>query len=597
MPSFPLCICSSLMILIVGLFRKLPKRWMPRKAVVWLWLIIALRMLVPWDASVKLPVRCGVAYCTQQIERVLQPLWTDVLDNETEEKIKNDSAPVGTQKGADRLITPEEDKSGTSDKEIVISVSGRKEMTFEKWIPLFWFFGTVCAALILWYRGRPENVVLREAIPLTPDECRQIIDYIHLANQKKLPLSRFGFTRKGTPLRPLLVSDRINTPVTVGIFRQKIILSKTMTSEEPAQLAYVLLHEVQHVRGYDNLVKLLVLAAVCVHWFNPLAWHMFSLLSQDIEMACDDSVLRLIGESQKKNYANSILLLATKKSDFQAAQSGFVKNSFKKRFVAIIEYRDNSKGMMLGFLIILCVLMTSFVQADITQKDKKETTIEESKDQKKENRTEKVTDAESLKDDEKNETVSIQWLRKICFKNNGDFVSEERRSFNKEKKIETHTIRYAANSPKTKQTIYQLNGNGNRMTGISYYEDGTPTGVQYHYLYVNSELPKEIRSEFGTSTLIETFRYDKYGNEVYRETKKLDAGLLSKRTTQNYYNHDTGLLMESKSVLKFYPADITMDIEMQKERSLYEYDALGRMVKEIFYDDDQEGGWYEYYYD
>lgn len=94
----------------------------------------------------------------------------------------------------------------------------------------------------------------------------------------------------------------------MGLFRPKIYLPSTLTETERG---YILRHEQYHLRHRDHVVKLLSFLALCVHWFNPLVWTAFILAGKDMEMRCDEAVVRELGEDIRADYSASLLSLAT----------------------------------------------------------------------------------------------------------------------------------------------------------------------------------------------------------------------------------------------------------------------------------------------
>ena len=91
-------------------------------------------------------------------------------------------------------------------------------------------------------------------------------------------------------------SDRIAAPLTYGIWKPVILMPKQFDLDNDKQLAYILTHEYIHIRRFDTVTKLLLTAALCIHWFNPLAWVMFCLANRDMELSCDEAVVRSFGE-------------------------------------------------------------------------------------------------------------------------------------------------------------------------------------------------------------------------------------------------------------------------------------------------------------
>ena len=109
----------------------------------------------------------------------------------------------------------------------------------------------------------------------------------------------------GLNRRPrLVVSSTLPSPVTMGLLSPVII----MPGDFPAERAYyVFLHELTHIRRMDGVYKWLVEAAVCLHWFNPLVWAAYFLMSRDIELACDERVIKYLDGRGRKEYSLALL--------------------------------------------------------------------------------------------------------------------------------------------------------------------------------------------------------------------------------------------------------------------------------------------------
>lgn len=106
----------------------------------------------------------------------------------------------------------------------------------------------------------------------------------------------------------VFASDYIGTPFVLGLFRPRIYLPSSLPERERG---YILLHERRHIRRLDPLFRLLGFAALCLHWFNPLVWLAFVLSGRDMEMSCDEAVLRTLGEGVRADYSVSLLRLAS----------------------------------------------------------------------------------------------------------------------------------------------------------------------------------------------------------------------------------------------------------------------------------------------
>ncbi len=149
----------------------------------------------------------------------------------------------------------------------------------------------------------------------------------------------------GHPLRrPVEVrtSDRISAPLTYGILRPVILLPEGFDCGDAAQLGYVLTHEWVHIRRFDGLAKLLIAAAACLHWWNPFVWVLSALFNRDLELACDEEVVRRHGVASRAAYARALITLEERKSGLAPFCSSFNHNAMEERIVAIMKIRNLS---------------------------------------------------------------------------------------------------------------------------------------------------------------------------------------------------------------------------------------------------------------
>jgi len=133
--------------------------------------------------------------------------------------------------------------------------------------------------------------------------------------------------------------DTITTPLTYGIFRPVVLLPKNLDYNDEKQLALILTHEFTHIKRFDTLKKWILATSVCVHWFNPFVWMMYILANRDIELYCDEKVLRKFGENMKPTYARALLRLEEKKIGLSPMISSFSKNSTEERIISIMKTR------------------------------------------------------------------------------------------------------------------------------------------------------------------------------------------------------------------------------------------------------------------
>lgn len=109
-------------------------------------------------------------------------------------------------------------------------------------------------------------------------------------------------------------SGRISAPLTYGLIAPVILMPETMKWEEGRELSYVLEHEFVHIRRLDGATKFFLTVGLCIHWFNPLVWAMYMLANRDLELSCDETVVRRFGEDTRACYARTLIHMEEKKS-------------------------------------------------------------------------------------------------------------------------------------------------------------------------------------------------------------------------------------------------------------------------------------------
>lgn len=164
-------------------------------------------------------------------------------------------------------------------------------------------------------------------------------------------------------------SERIHTPFLLGIFDPRIYLPVGLPQEERA---YVLAHELVHLKRRDYLVKTLAWLAVSLHWFNPAVWLAYGLMARDMEMSCDERVIRRLGEGSKKAYSKALLAISGASGEaagrrvLTVTPLGFGENDIRRRVKNILAYR----GVRIGTGVILAALLVAlglFLMTDVKE--------------------------------------------------------------------------------------------------------------------------------------------------------------------------------------------------------------------------------------
>ncbi|OUQ56376.1 hypothetical protein B5E56_12915 [Flavonifractor sp. An112] len=134
----------------------------------------------------------------------------------------------------------------------------------------------------------------------------------------------------------IYLADHISTPFVLGLVRPRIYLPSTLTQGE---MGYIIRHERYHIRHGDHVVKVLAFAGLCLHWFNPLVWAAFILAGKDMEMRCDEAVVRQLGERVKADYSASLLALATGRLTIAGTPLAFGEGDPKGRIRNLLRWK------------------------------------------------------------------------------------------------------------------------------------------------------------------------------------------------------------------------------------------------------------------
>lgn len=147
-------------------------------------------------------------------------------------------------------------------------------------------------------------------------------------------------------------SEAVVSPFILGVVSPCIYLPFSLKEEE---LMCVLAHEKAHIRRGDHLWKPLGFLILAVHWFNPLVWIAFVCLCRDIELACDEKVMRQIGEDKKKLYSYALLNCSVSHKMIAACPLAFGEVGVKLRIKNVLSYKKPTFWIML-ISILACVV-------------------------------------------------------------------------------------------------------------------------------------------------------------------------------------------------------------------------------------------------
>ena len=302
---------GTVIILLIVVLRAVLINRLPKKTFLILWWIALIRLLVPF--SIK---------SVTSIYSLLQSIYSDINPVRTAQTTTflpiHGNMPEIANGLSEAMVQRTESISILS----VIWLAG-----------LLLCFGFFAVSYIKCYRE------FRFSLPVEND--------ILEAWKEKHPLKRSLSIRQ---------TETIAAPLSYGVIRPVILMPKNTEWKNIYQLRYVLEHEYVHIRRLDMLTKLIMIAAVCIHWFNPLVWVMYILFNKDLELSCDETVVRRFGMDIKSVYATALISMEEKKSGLTPLCNSFSKNAIEERIRAIMKIKKTSKfAVMISAVLVIGV--------------------------------------------------------------------------------------------------------------------------------------------------------------------------------------------------------------------------------------------------
>lgn len=322
MSLLQMSVTAGVLILGVILLRTLFLHRLPKRVMLMLWEIAILRLLLPVSIALPLPDLSRLdASCVQSEE---YPANAEAAD-ESEIGVAEENQSIAV------MVSHQTDRVG---------------------FKVFYAAGVlIMAAGSLFFYLR-DSRIFREGLPMPEKERSNLISAAAITGKE---LAQFQKVR-------LQISDRTATPVTYGVFHPAIVFPKGMCLSREQETGFYLRHELVHIKNHDNLKKLIAHMALCIHWFNPLVWAMYLFFNRDIELLCDEIVIRKNKEI-RKDYALALVLMAQQRSFGFTTGLGFGKNSVKERVVAIMKIKKVTIFSIILAVIAVATALTAFVTA------------------------------------------------------------------------------------------------------------------------------------------------------------------------------------------------------------------------------------------
>lgn len=160
-------------------------------------------------------------------------------------------------------------------------------------------------------------------------------------------------------------SERIDSPFVLGTIRPKIYLPYHMDSRDQQ---HVIAHEQAHLRRGDHLWKPLGFLLLTIHWFNPVMWLSYVLLCRDIELACDENVIKNLGCEQRADYMQALVSCSVNRRKIAACPLAFGEIGVKERVKSVMNYKKPTFWIILAAIIACIVLAVCFLTDPVASK-------------------------------------------------------------------------------------------------------------------------------------------------------------------------------------------------------------------------------------
>ena len=311
MSLFQMSVAGGVLILFIVVIRALAIHRLPKTTFLALWMIAALRLLLP--LSIPMPFKIHIDL----------DVFSDVVQ-------KLPSGNIG-------FPIPGESRHAYDTGAVVSSPAAERISIFV----ILWLVGVLLLAL---YFSISYLRSMRKFRMSVPDNTPYIREWLN-AHQIVRPIE-------------VRSSDLISSPLTYGILHPVILLPKKLDRNDQAALKYVLTHEYVHIRRFDAITKILFAAVLCIHWFNPFVWVMYVLANRDMELSCDAWVIRMMGAKNRSSYALMLIKMEEKRSGMSALYSHFGKNAISERIEAIMKFKKTS--------ILACTLALALIAGATT---------------------------------------------------------------------------------------------------------------------------------------------------------------------------------------------------------------------------------------
>lgn len=216
--------------------------------------------------------------------------------------------------------------------------------------------------------------------------------------------------------------ENIKSPFVLGILKPKIYLPIGLNENEKT---YILKHEQTHIKRLDHLVKPFAFLVLCIHWFNPFVWVSFILMSRDMEMSCDEKVIKELGNKIKREYSTSLLTMAVNRRFVSGSPLAFGESNVKSRIKNVLNYKKPSFWVAIAVAILIIVIGIGLISNPQIKKPESVLKSESYLN----NRTEYIGDASKETSFSVEESLKVILSSPLSSSNPADYISAHKKEY------------------------------------------------------------------------------------------------------------------------------------------------------------------------
>lgn len=313
LPLAQMSLKSGIIIIFIAILRKVFLFRFPKRVFLSLWMIAITRLLIPLSVSVAFIPPLSLSHSWEPGQIPLEQPYLPAHSNMT----------AGYIPLTHGIISP-----------------------LSMW-SILWITGSVLVTFYFLISFMTSRLKFSESIPIKNKDT-------------ELWLSQHPL-RRSIKIR---ACTHITSPLTYGIFRPTILFPIDMDFSQTNELHFILQHEHTHIKYFHGAIKLLIVLCLCLHWFNPTVWILYFLANKDMELFCDEMVLREHNGKAKTDYAHALIHMSMGTAANLHLHNNFSECALKERIVAIMKHKKHSiLSLLLALALMVSVTCTAFASA------------------------------------------------------------------------------------------------------------------------------------------------------------------------------------------------------------------------------------------